>query len=70
MLSLSDITELKREIKSRFGAELHFHDVCPRPYFTIEKTDKDIESFISEFLDSRKYHPKFSENHLQFTVKR
>lgn len=46
MLSLSDISALKRELESRFGVELHFHDVCPKLYFTIEARNKAVESFI------------------------
>lgn len=70
MLSLSDILELKKEIKSQFEVQLHFHDVCPKPYFTIENSYEAVEEFISKFLESRNYYPKFSDNHLQFTVEK
>lgn len=70
MLSLSDILELKNEIKLNFGAELHFHDVCPKPFFTLDSADKAVEDFIVEYLAERKQYPRFSENHLQFIVER
>lgn len=70
MITLSDILELKHEIKLNFGAELHFHDVCPKPYFTLDSRDEAVESFIVRYLAERKQRPRFSEDHLQFTVER
>ena len=70
MISLSDISALKREVESRFGVELHFHDVCPKPYFTLESRNEAVESFISDYLESRNLYPAFSENCLQFTVEK
>lgn len=70
MLSLSDISALKREVESRFEVKLHFHDVCPKPYFTLETRNEAVESFISDFLENRNYYPEFSENYLQFTVEK
>ena len=50
MLTLSEIVELKSIVKSGAGAELHFHDVCPKPFFTLDKTDPKIQNIIDTFL--------------------
>ena len=70
MLNLSDIVILKYELSDTYGTRLHYHDVCPKPFFTLEQTDSEIQSCIADFLQKRGYSPHFSDDGLQFTVER
>lgn len=70
MLSLLDISKLKSEVKDRFNADLHYHDACPRGYFTLDEHNENIVKFIEDFLAERKLQPKFSEDYLHFVAER
>ena len=70
MLSFSEIIQLKQELADRTGADLHYHDVCPKPFFTLERTDSDIRSCITEFLAQKRHVPRFSDDGLQFTAEK
>ena len=70
MLNFSEIIELKQELADRTGAELHYHDVCPKPFFTLERSDSEIQTCITEILGKKHYAPRFSDNGLQFTVEK
>ncbi len=70
MMSLSEIVELKSIVKSGADTELHFHDVCPKPFFTLDKTDTEIQEIINTFLSSKKYVAVYSADGLQFTIER
>lgn len=70
MLNFSEIIQLKQELAERYQTELHYHDVCPKPFFTMEQTSGDIQDYISGFLQKRHYAPCFSDDGLQFTIKR
>lgn len=49
---------------------LHYHDVCPKPFFSLERTGKEIQSDITLFLKKRGCTPRFSDDGSQFTVER
>ena len=70
MLNLSEIIELKQELADKTGAELHYHDVCPKPFFTLERSDSEIRTCITEYLGRKRYIPRFSDDGLQFTVEK
>lgn len=70
VLNLSEIIELKKELDKVYHTDLHYHDVCPKPFFTLEQTDSEIQSCIADFLQKRSYSPQFSDDGLQFTVER
>ena len=70
MLSFSEITELKNILKQKFGADLHFHDVCPKPYFTLDKSAKEIQEAIGAFLSARHMCAAYSSDGLHFTIER
>ena len=36
-ISITEASQLKKEILERFGTVLHFHDGCGGQYFTLEK---------------------------------
>ena len=70
MLTLSEIVELKSIIKSGTGTELHFHDVCPKPFFTLDKAESEIQEIINTYLSSKKHIAVYSADGLQFTIER
>ena len=37
-ISITEASQLKKEILERFGTVLHFHDGCGGQYFTLEKS--------------------------------
>ena len=43
MLTLSEIVELKDTLRYGSDSELHYHDVCPKPYFTLDRTEPKIQ---------------------------
>ena len=70
MLNLSEIIQLKEQLHEKYDAELHYHDVCPKPFFTMEQTSAEIQSCITAFLESKRCVPRFSNDGLQFTVEK
>ena len=70
MLTLSEIIELKNTLIYGSDSELHYHDVCPKPFFTLDKTDTEIQEIINTFLSSKKYVAVYSADGLQFTIER
>ena len=70
MLKISDIILLKQELDETYNVVLHYHDVCPKPFFTLEQTGEEIQNDITAFLQKRCYSPRFSDDRLQFTVER
>lgn len=70
MLSFSEISEIKNILKQEFGADLHFHDVCPKPYFTLDKTKKEIQEAIDNYLSEKRLSAAYSSDRLHFTIER
>ena len=70
MLNFSEIIQLKQELAENYNVDLHYHDVCPKPFFTLEQTSGDIQGYITDYLQKKSYAPCFSDDRLQFTVKR
>ena len=70
MLKISDIIQLKQELAEKHSVVLHYHDVCPKPFFTLEQTGEEIQNVITAFLQKRGYSPRFADDGLQFTVER
>lgn len=70
MLTISDIILLKQELGEKYRTVLHYHDVCPKPFFSLERTGKEIQSDIIMFLKKRGCTPRFSDDGSQFTVER
>jgi len=70
MLNFSEIIELKQVLADRTGAKSHYHDVCPKPFFSLERSDSEIQSCITEYLGKKRYTPRFSDDGLQFTVEK
>ena len=70
MLIISEIIQLKQELAEKHSVVLSYHDVCPKPFFTLGQTGEKIRSDITAFLHKRGYSPNFAGNGLQFTVER
>ena len=70
MLTFSEIVELKSIVKTGADTELHFHDVCPKTFFTLDKTDTEIQEIINTYLSSKKHIAVYSSDGLQFTIER
>ena len=70
MLKISDIIQLKQELAVKHSVVLHYHDVCPKPFFTLEQTGEEIQNVITAFLQKRGYSTRFANDGLQFTVER
>ncbi|MGN0806537.1 MAG: hypothetical protein ACI4MC_05815 [Candidatus Coproplasma sp.] len=66
ILTLNEVTELKKIIENRFSARLHFHDGCGGQYFTVDEPNDELKAFLTEYLSERKLEVRFSEN--GFTV--
>ena len=70
MLTLSEIVELKNTLIYGSDSKLHYHDVCPKPYFTLDRTDPKIQKIIDTYLSSKKHFAVYSPDGLQFTIER
>ncbi|MCH5298074.1 MAG: hypothetical protein J1E85_10465 [Ruminococcus sp.] len=70
MLSIFEISKLKSEIKSKFNTELHYHDACPKGYFTLDEDNENIVKFIEDFFAERNLQLKFSDDRLHFVAER
>lgn len=67
-ISITEASQLKKEILERFGTVLHFHDGCGGQYFTLEKSGEDITGFIKEYFAAKGRTVTFIANETQFTV--
>lgn len=70
ILSLSDVSELKKEVAERFSATVHFCDSCGGQSFTVESHTEELKNFVTVFFDAKNLKVIFSENGEHFTVKR
>ena len=70
ILSLSDVSELKKEVAERFSATVHFCDSCGGQSFTVESPAEELKNFVTVFFDAKNLKVIFSENGEHFTVKR
>ena len=59
MLSFSEIIELKNCLQKNYQVQLHYHDVCPKPFFTLNKNNKKIADFIGSFLNKSNHEAVF-----------
>ena len=70
ILSLSDVSEFKKEVAERFSVTVHFCDSCGGQSFTIEKPTESLKAFIIDFFATKNVDVVFSENGEHFTVRR
>ena len=50
ILSLTDVTELKKEVEQQFSVKVHFCDSCGGQSFTVESPTEELKEFISTFF--------------------
>jgi hypothetical protein len=70
IFSLSDVSELKKEVAERFSATVHFCDSCGGQSFIIKEPTDELKAFITEFFAEKHLKVVFSKNGEHFTVQR
>lgn len=70
ILSITEVTQLKKEAESKLSAQIHFHDGCGGQYFTINNPTDELKRFITDFFNKKGLKAVFTENGEQFTVGR
>ncbi len=69
ILTLSEVTELKKAVSDRFSANLHFHDGCGGQYFSLDEGNGELQKYITAYFADINMQAVFSEDGLRFTVK-
>lgn len=69
ILTLSEVTKLKKAVSDRFSAQLHFHDGCGGQYFSLDEDNGELQNFISAYFTDMNMQAVFSKDGLYFTVK-
>ena len=70
ILTLSEVTKLKKEVIDRFSAQIHFHDGCGGQYFSLDESNDELQKYIIAYFTDIKMQAVFSEDGLYFTVKK
>lgn len=70
VLTLSEVTKIKKEVSDRFSAELHFHDGCGGQYFSLDEKSDELQKYIASYFADMNMQALFSEDGLCFTVKK
>jgi hypothetical protein len=68
ILSLSEVSELKKEVADRFSVKIHFHDGCGGQYFTLDENNDELKSYINAYFLSKNMQASFSEDGLHFVA--
>ena len=68
ILSISDVTDLKKAITEKFSSQIHFHDGCGGQYFTIDEPADELKSFLTEYFSRRKLKVRFLKDGTHFSV--
>lgn len=68
IISFAEVLKLKEAVKQEFNEKVHFHDACGGQYFTLEKTNKNLQKFITEFMENIGYKTIFDDDGLSFTL--
>lgn len=70
ILSLSNVSELKKQVAERFSVTVHFCDSCGGQSFMIEEPTEALKAFITDFFSAKSLNVVFSENGEHFTIRR
>ena len=70
ILTLSEVTKLKKEVSDRFSAQIHFHDGCGGQYFSLDESNDELQKHITAYFTEINMQAVFSEDGLYFTVKK
>lgn len=69
VLTLDDIIALKKQVKERFGQDLHSHDTCGGQSFDVQDLTPDLREFLTEYFGRKGLKPTFSDFDGQFVLK-
>ena len=69
ILTISEVSELKTIINTRFNTTLHFHDCCGGQHFSLDAPTKELRDFIDAYLKEKGLLADFSEDNRQLSVK-
>lgn len=70
ILTLSEVTKLKKEVNDRFSVQIHFHDGCGGQYFSLDQSNDELKKFIIAYFTNINMQAVFSEDGLYFTIKK
>ena len=59
MLTISDIILLKQELGEKYRTVLHYHDVCPKPFFFIGANRKRNTKRHNHVPEKERLYPSF-----------
>ncbi len=68
VLTLSQVSELKKAVTERFSVNIHFHDGCGGQYFTVDEPSKELTEFITEYFAKMNESVRFSSKGDIFSV--
>ncbi len=68
ILSISDVTDLKKAITEKFSSQIHFHDGCGGQYFTVDEPTDELKSFLTEYFARQKLKVRFLKDGTHFSV--
>lgn len=62
-----EAVEIKQVLKNKFNIYLHFHDACPKQYFSFDEIPNNaVIDFINNYFDKKGMKPVFLKNGLEF----
>lgn len=67
--NLFDSIELKKELKTQFGINLHYHDTCSGQYFELEESNELVTDYITNYFFDKNYAVIFNDKRNMFTIK-
>lgn len=70
IFTLTEVMKLKNEVKSRFSADIHFHDACSGQSFSIDKNNDELKKYILKYCSERNLKAVFSKDGLRFTIEK
>ena len=60
ILTLSEVSELKKATTEACSANIHFHDGCGGQYFTVDEPSEKLKSFIIDYFAKKNESVRFS----------
>lgn len=68
IIDFSEAAKLKKEISDHFQIPLHFHDGCGGQYFTLDNSNPEVQTYITDYFTRKGLHVSFSEDGKHFTI--
>lgn len=70
IITITEAAGLKKEIKEKFSADIHFHDGCGGQYFTLDEPSEEIVKFIEGYFAEKNMKAVFSEDSCRFFIEK